>query len=66
MRQAAIVGMAALFPAAATLDAYWSNLVGAVDAITDVPENRWDAEFYVRRRRLVRAAEVRHDAVLGC
>src|SRR5918998_2943553 len=46
MRQAAIVGMAALFPAAGTLDAYWSNLVGAVDAITDVPGNRWDEEFY--------------------
>ncbi len=46
MPQIAIVGMAALFPAAATLDAYWENLVGAVDAITDVPAGRWDEAFY--------------------
>ncbi|SCK48666.1 type I polyketide synthase [Streptomyces sp. WMMB 322] len=42
----AIVGMAALFPGAGDLDRYWQNIVGGVDAITDVPEGRWDEEFY--------------------
>ncbi|MFE9610907.1 beta-ketoacyl synthase N-terminal-like domain-containing protein [Streptomyces sp. NPDC006012] len=45
MERIAIVGMAALMPGAATLDAYWRNLVDGVDAITDVPEGRWDPEF---------------------
>ncbi|QPP10469.1 acyltransferase domain-containing protein [Streptomyces bathyalis] len=38
--------MAALFPGAGDLDRYWQNIVGGVDAITDVPEGRWDEEFY--------------------
>ncbi|MGH9126489.1 MAG: beta-ketoacyl synthase N-terminal-like domain-containing protein [Acidimicrobiales bacterium] len=42
----AIVGMAALFPGAADLDAYWRNIVGGVDALSDVPDSRWDASYY--------------------
>ncbi|MEU2421551.1 beta-ketoacyl synthase N-terminal-like domain-containing protein [Streptomyces sp. NPDC007851] len=42
----AIVGMAVLLPGAAGLDAYWRNLVNGTDAITDVPEGRWDADYY--------------------
>uniref|UniRef100_UPI0015EE4F42 type I polyketide synthase n=1 Tax=Streptomyces albidus (ex Kaewkla and Franco 2022) TaxID=722709 RepID=UPI0015EE4F42 len=42
----AIVGMAALFPGAGNLDSYWQNILGGVDAITDVPAGRWDEEFY--------------------
>ncbi|MCA9676698.1 MAG: polyketide synthase, partial [Myxococcales bacterium] len=42
----AIVGMAAVFPGAADLDAYWANLAGGVDAITEVPPTRWDPVFY--------------------
>ncbi|MEY9838148.1 beta-ketoacyl synthase N-terminal-like domain-containing protein [Streptacidiphilus sp. EB103A] len=42
----AIVGMAVLLPGAPDLAAYWRNLVGGVDAITDVPEGRWDASYY--------------------
>ncbi len=42
----AIVGMGALFPGAGSLDAYWRNLVNGVDAITDVPPNRWGPERY--------------------
>ncbi|MER6526828.1 beta-ketoacyl synthase N-terminal-like domain-containing protein [Streptomyces sp. NPDC001508] len=42
----AIVGMAALFPGAPDLDTYWHNLVHGVDAITEVPAARWDAEYY--------------------
>ncbi|GAA0569617.1 type I polyketide synthase [Paractinoplanes ferrugineus] len=46
MEPIAIVGMAALFPGAADLDEYWQNLRTGRDAITDVPTDRWDAEFY--------------------
>jgi acyl transferase domain-containing protein/phosphopantetheinyl transferase len=42
----AIVGMAALFPGAADLESYWRNIVAGVDAVTDVPASRWDAEYY--------------------
>ncbi|MFF5146445.1 beta-ketoacyl synthase N-terminal-like domain-containing protein [Streptomyces sp. NPDC013157] len=42
----AIVGMAVLLPGAAGLDAYWQNLLNGTDAITDVPDGRWDAEYY--------------------
>ncbi|WP_399040669.1 beta-ketoacyl synthase N-terminal-like domain-containing protein [Streptomyces sp. 3330] len=38
--------MAVLLPGAADLDAYWRNLRDGVDAIGEVPEGRWDAEFY--------------------
>ncbi|MEU0373995.1 beta-ketoacyl synthase N-terminal-like domain-containing protein [Streptomyces sp. NPDC006283] len=38
--------MAALFPGAPDLDAYWRNLAAGTDAITEVPSGRWDAEFY--------------------
>ena len=42
----AIVGMAAVFPGAGDLDAYWANLAGGVDAITAVPPARWDPVFF--------------------
>ncbi|WP_432841955.1 beta-ketoacyl synthase N-terminal-like domain-containing protein [Dactylosporangium sp. CA-092794] len=42
----AIVGMAAVMPGAGSVEAYWRNLVDGVDAITDLPANRWDDEFY--------------------
>lgn len=45
-RPVAIVGMAVLLPGAADLDAYWRNLRDGVDAIGEVPEGRWDAEYY--------------------
>jgi len=34
--EVAIIGMAAVFPGAANLDAYWQNIAGGVDAITEV------------------------------
>jgi acyl transferase domain-containing protein/phosphopantetheinyl transferase len=37
----AIVGMACVFPKAADLRQYWSNLVNGVDAVTDRPPHRW-------------------------
>jgi acyl transferase domain-containing protein len=42
----AIVGMDVLLPGAGSLGEYWRNLVSGVDAITDVPANRWEPEFY--------------------
>ncbi|MEV0736858.1 beta-ketoacyl synthase N-terminal-like domain-containing protein [Streptomyces sp. NPDC050549] len=42
----AIVGMAVLLPGAADLDAYWRNLLGGTDAISEVPDGRWDADYY--------------------
>lgn len=42
----AIVGMSVLFPGAPDLATYWHNLVSGVDAITEVPPSRWDADEY--------------------
>ncbi|MGW3496799.1 SDR family NAD(P)-dependent oxidoreductase [Streptomyces sp. NPDC001020] len=39
----AVVGMACRFPGAADLDAYWRLLLDGVDAVTEVPHDRWDA-----------------------
>jgi acyl transferase domain-containing protein/phosphopantetheinyl transferase len=44
----AIVGMSVLLPGAADLDSYWQNLLAGTDAITEVPEGRWDADAYYR------------------
>ena len=43
----AIVGMACVFPGAPDADTFWANVVGGVDAVTEVPAERWDAaRFY--------------------
>ncbi|MDC0749537.1 type I polyketide synthase [Polyangium mundeleinium] len=43
----AIVGMACRFPKAPDLDAFWRLLHDGIDAITEVPRDRWDAaELY--------------------
>ncbi len=42
----AIIGMACIYPGAPDLKRYWENIVNAVDAISDVPEQRWAAGFY--------------------
>ncbi|MEZ4297754.1 MAG: acyltransferase domain-containing protein [Polyangiaceae bacterium] len=39
----AIVGMACRFPMAPDPGAYWHLLANGIDAITEVPEGRWDA-----------------------
>lgn len=39
----AIVGMACRFPKAPSIDAFWQLLHDGVDAITEVPRDRWDA-----------------------
>ncbi|WP_446751259.1 SDR family NAD(P)-dependent oxidoreductase [Streptomyces noboritoensis] len=42
----AVVGMACMFPKAPDLATYWANVVGGVDAVTEVPAERWDPEIY--------------------
>ncbi|MGW2816860.1 SDR family NAD(P)-dependent oxidoreductase [Streptomyces sp. NPDC001415] len=42
----AVVGMACMFPQAPDLATYWANIVGGVDAVTEVPGDRWDPEIY--------------------
>lgn len=42
----AIVGMACLFPKARNLRQYWENILNKVDAITEVPEHRWNWRRY--------------------
>jgi len=43
----AIIGMAAVFPGAPDLETFWANIVGGVDAVTEVPAERFDADrFY--------------------
>ncbi|MCB9761282.1 MAG: SDR family NAD(P)-dependent oxidoreductase [Alphaproteobacteria bacterium] len=40
----AIVGLGCRFPGAPDPDAYWSLLEGGVDAISEVPADRWDID----------------------
>jgi acyl transferase domain-containing protein/phosphopantetheinyl transferase (holo-ACP synthase) len=42
----AIIGMSCLFPGAPDLDAYWRNILGGVDSITDPPPESWDPKLY--------------------
>jgi acyl transferase domain-containing protein/NAD(P)H-dependent flavin oxidoreductase YrpB (nitropropane dioxygenase family)/NADP-dependent 3-hydroxy acid dehydrogenase YdfG len=45
-RDIAIIGIACSFPGAADLPAFWSNILRGVDAVTEVPADRWDADRY--------------------
>ncbi|MET0136510.1 MAG: SDR family NAD(P)-dependent oxidoreductase, partial [Kibdelosporangium sp.] len=42
----AIIGMAAMLPGAGDVASFWSNIVAGVDAITEVPPERWNTELY--------------------
>ncbi|MCC6697661.1 MAG: SDR family NAD(P)-dependent oxidoreductase [Candidatus Hydrogenedentes bacterium] len=42
----AVVGMACRFPGAEDLDAFWNLLIGGMDAVHDVPADRWDNDAY--------------------
>ena len=42
----AIIGMAAVLPGAATVSRFWSNTLQGIDAITEVPPDRWDWRLY--------------------
>ncbi len=42
----AIIGMAGVFPGAASLDELWANVVGGVDSVREVSTERWDPDVY--------------------
>ncbi len=42
----AIVGMSCLLPKAGDLQRYWDNIVNKVDAITEIPNERWNWQLY--------------------
>ena len=42
----AIVGMACLLPKAPNLQTYWENILHKVDAVREVPPERWDWNLY--------------------
>ena len=42
----AIIGMSCLLPKAPTLRTYWQNIIDKVDAITEIPGDRWDWQRY--------------------
>ncbi len=42
----AIVGMACVFPGAPDLPSFWSNILRGADAVTEVPDQRWDTKVY--------------------
>ncbi|WP_410210569.1 beta-ketoacyl synthase N-terminal-like domain-containing protein [Aquirhabdus sp.] len=46
MARIAIVGMACLFPGASNMRQFWENICNGVDAISDVPNARWDASYF--------------------
>ena len=47
----AIIGMGCLFPKAPDLGAYWENILHKINAITEVPEDRWDWKKYYSQDR---------------
>jgi len=42
----AIVGMSCLLPKAPDLGSYWENIIRKIDAVGEVPKERWDSELY--------------------
>jgi NAD(P)H-dependent flavin oxidoreductase YrpB (nitropropane dioxygenase family) len=50
----AIIGMACLLPKAPNLQTYWDNILNKVDAITEIPKERWDWELYYDPDRLAK------------
>lgn len=49
--EVAVIGMAGLFPGARNLRCYWQNICNRIDAITEVPPERWrDDDFFSEDR----------------
>jgi acyl carrier protein len=42
----AVIGLACRFPGAADVQAYWQLLLDGVDAVREVPSERWDIDAY--------------------
>ena len=50
----AIVGISAWLPKASTNQDYWENIIGKVNAITEIPSHRWDWRLYYDEDRQAR------------
>jgi acyl transferase domain-containing protein len=48
MADVAVVGIGAVFPGAGDAPTFWENIRSGVDAITEVPKDRWDTAVYYR------------------
>lgn len=44
--EVAIVGMACIFPGAKNIEEYWRNILLGQDAVTEVPDERWNKDLY--------------------
>ncbi|MBO0654662.1 SDR family oxidoreductase [Streptomyces triculaminicus] len=42
----AIIGMAGMFPGAPDLPAFWAQVLAGTDAVTEVPEDRWEPALH--------------------
>ena len=42
----AIIGMGCLLPKAQNVNTFWSNVLGKVDGITEIPKERFDSDLY--------------------
>jgi malonyl CoA-acyl carrier protein transacylase len=42
----AIIGMACLLPKAPTVQQYWENILNKVNAVSEIPKERWDWRLY--------------------
>lgn len=42
----AIIGMACIMPKAPDINTYWQNILNKVNAITEIPRERWDWKLY--------------------
>ncbi|RNM07520.1 SDR family NAD(P)-dependent oxidoreductase [Dickeya undicola] len=38
----AVIGLSGRYPGASNLEAFWANLTGGVDSVTEIPLSRWD------------------------
>jgi len=47
----AIVGMACVLPKASGLHTYWENILNKVNAIQEIPPDRWDHQLYYHKDR---------------
>lgn len=47
----AIVGMSCIFPGAPSVDAFWKNILGGVDATREPGAQEWNAEFFKAKPR---------------
>jgi acyl transferase domain-containing protein/NAD(P)H-dependent flavin oxidoreductase YrpB (nitropropane dioxygenase family)/NAD(P)-dependent dehydrogenase (short-subunit alcohol dehydrogenase family)/acyl carrier protein len=42
----AVIGMGCILPGAPDLESFWTNILGKVDAVSEVPADRWDWRRY--------------------